>query len=223
MISRSSITAFSMSPFDSFVTFHCILCGDFCIAQCSYTISERNYRRFCVTLQCDFTMSQQTDELHHSLNCLWFPNSFLKRHAAHDVLMPVLLHCDTSDRIFWDRLGTRSRFHFPAVIIHGNDGPPGLIFTLLFLQCGGEYGSSPSCSVRTGLGMACVLLHALLSPSALACSWVLLSLANLALRTLIHLPFCLLLHLTCHYVLLQSRSTLSLHTILILSFPLLQV
>ena len=92
----------------------------------------------------------------------------------------------------------------------------GLLDNLHFsvLRCDGEYGPSPSCSVRTSLEMACVLLHALLSPSALACSWVLLSLANLALRTLLHLPFCLLLGLTCHHALLQSHS--------ILSFPLLQ-
>ena len=135
--------------------------------------------------------------------------------------MPLLLRCDTGDRFFWDRLGTWGRFHFHEETIHGNDGPPGLIFTLLF--CNVVVSTAPpSCSVRTSLGTACVLLHALLSPTAMACSWVLLSLANLALRTLL-LPFCLLLHLMCHYVLFESSSILSLHTILILSFPLLQV
>ena len=100
MIPRNSITAFSMSPFDSFVSFPCVLRGNFCFAHCSCTISERDYCRLCVALQRDFAITKQVSEFHHSLDCPGLLNSLLQRHTAHDVLESVLLHRDASNRFF---------------------------------------------------------------------------------------------------------------------------
>ena len=76
MIPRVSITAFSMSPFDSFVSFHCVLCGDFCFTHFSHTVSECNGCRFCVALQCDLTITKQVNEFRASLNCPQVFDSF---------------------------------------------------------------------------------------------------------------------------------------------------
>ena len=57
---------------------------------------------------------------------------------------------------------------------------------------------------------------------ALACSRVLTSIAELALRILLRLRYCLLLRLTLHHVLFQHHSILSLRIALIFSLPLLQ-
>ena len=78
----------------------------------------------------------------------------------------------------------------------------------------------PPCSVRTSLGTARVLLRVLLSPFVSVCSWILPSLANLALPTPLRRQSCLLPQLTCHHVLLQLHSILSLHFILLFCFLL---
>ena len=49
-----------------FVSFHCVFRGDFCFARFSYSISERNGCRFCVALQCDFTVDKQVNEFRSS-------------------------------------------------------------------------------------------------------------------------------------------------------------
>ena len=106
-----------------FVSFHCVLRGNFCVAHCSYMISERDYCRLCVALQRDFAITKQVNEFDHSLDCPGLFNSLLQRHAAHDVLVSVVLHRDARNRFFWDRLDIRGRFHFHEEIIHGDNGP----------------------------------------------------------------------------------------------------
>ena len=128
VIPRSSIIAFSMRPFD------------FCFAQCSYTISERNYCKLCVALQCNFSISQQVDKLCHSLDCPWFFNSILLGSIGHSGWTP-----------------------FHEEIIHGNDGPPGLIFTLLF--CNMMTSTAPShhtiCTPVSERHVCCFMLFSL--------------------------------------------------------------
>ena len=53
-----SVTAFSMSPFDSLSPFTASSVVTFCFAHFSYTISERNDCRFCVALQRDLTITK---------------------------------------------------------------------------------------------------------------------------------------------------------------------
>ena len=79
-------------PVRVFVSFHCVLCGDFCFAHFSYTISERNDCSFCVVLQRDLTTTKQVNEFRHPFSCLRFSDPLLQRNAAHDVLASVFFH-----------------------------------------------------------------------------------------------------------------------------------
>ena len=79
-----------------FVSFHCVFRGDFCFARFSYSISERNDCRFCVALQCDFTVAKQVNEFRHPFDRPRLFDSFLQRNAAHDVLMSFFFHCNAS-------------------------------------------------------------------------------------------------------------------------------
>ena len=112
-------------------------------------------------------------------------------------------------------MNVRGRFHSHEEVIHGNDGPSRLIFTLLLGNVVMGATSFPSCSVRTSLETVRVLLHAPLSPFALVCSWALPSLANLALPTPPRRQSHFLLHVTSHHVLLQLHSILSLRFVLL--------
>ena len=91
MIPRISITAFSMSPFDSLSPSTASSVVTAALHTFEKHVSERNDCRFCVTLQRDLTTSKQINELHHPFDCPPFFDSLLQRNAAHDVLGVCLL------------------------------------------------------------------------------------------------------------------------------------
>ena len=57
------------------VYFQFVLCGDFCFAHFSYTISERNDCRFCVALQCEITVTKLVTPLFRLSTALRLPSS----------------------------------------------------------------------------------------------------------------------------------------------------
>ena len=95
IIPRNSITAFSMSLFDSSSPFIASSVVTLCFAHFSCTISERDDYKLGVA-QRDLTVTKQVNELRHPLDCPRFLDSLFQRNAAHDVLMSVFLHRNVS-------------------------------------------------------------------------------------------------------------------------------
>ena len=67
-----------------------------------------------------------------NVSCEWVSCLLFQCIAAHDVLMPVFFHCDTSYCFFWRCLSVHNIRHLHVVKVHHNCGSSWLILTFGF-------------------------------------------------------------------------------------------
>ena len=91
MIPRISITAFSMSPFDSLSPFTASSVVT-SVLHISVTRVLNAMMAGSVALQRDLTITTQNNEFGHTLKCPRFFQSLFQRNTGHDV--SVFFHCD---------------------------------------------------------------------------------------------------------------------------------
>ena len=84
-----------------------------------------------------------------------------------------------TDSSIWYCLRARSGIWFEKVIVHSSKWSPRQVFTPFSLTRGDDCDLCPSCSVRTNLRKACVLLHVLPFLLQQVCFLGLLSLSSL--------------------------------------------